>query len=50
VEVFEGAGHWPHLDDPQRFCEVLLDFVTTTPAAAHDRASWRALLSEPDGA
>jgi pimeloyl-ACP methyl ester carboxylesterase len=45
VEVFEGAGHWPHLDDPDRFCAVLLEFLAGTPAAAHDRASWRALLS-----
>ena len=36
VEVFEGAGHWPHLDDPDRFCAVLLDFLATTEAAAHD--------------
>ncbi|HSK54601.1 MAG TPA: alpha/beta fold hydrolase [Jiangellales bacterium] len=29
VEVFESAGHYPHLDDPDRFTRVLLDFVTT---------------------
>jgi pimeloyl-ACP methyl ester carboxylesterase len=49
VEVFEGAGHWPHLDDPERFCTVLLDFLASTPAAAHDRSSWRALLSGQPG-
>jgi pimeloyl-ACP methyl ester carboxylesterase len=50
VEVFQGAGHWPHLDDPDRFCEVLLDFVATTSPACHDRASWRALLAgNPEG-
>ncbi|NYJ05797.1 alpha/beta fold hydrolase [Petropleomorpha daqingensis] len=50
VEVFDGAGHWPHLDDPDRFCEVLLDFVATTSPACHDRASWRALLAgNPEG-
>jgi pimeloyl-ACP methyl ester carboxylesterase len=26
LELFEGAGHFPHLDDPQRFLDVLLDF------------------------
>jgi pimeloyl-ACP methyl ester carboxylesterase len=33
VEVFEGAGHFPHLDDPSRFARVLRDFVAggTTP-------------------
>jgi pimeloyl-ACP methyl ester carboxylesterase len=48
IEVFEGAGHWPHLDDPDRFCAVLLDFLATTTPAAHDRDSWRALLSQDD--
>ena len=48
VEVFDGAGHWPHLDDPDRFCTVLLDFLATTTPAAHDRDSWRALLSQDD--
>jgi len=48
VEVFPGAGHWPHLDDPDRFCTVLLDFLATTTPAAHDRDSWRALLSQDD--
>jgi pimeloyl-ACP methyl ester carboxylesterase len=46
VEVFEGAGHWAHLDDPDRFCDVLLDFLDTTEAAAHDRESWRSLLAQ----
>jgi len=30
VELFEGAGHFPHLDDPDRFAELLLDFMATT--------------------
>jgi pimeloyl-ACP methyl ester carboxylesterase len=50
VEVFEGAGHWPHLDDPARFCSVLLDFLSTTVPADYDRASWRALLSQAEDA
>jgi pimeloyl-ACP methyl ester carboxylesterase len=48
VEVFDGAGHWPHLDDPDRFLTVLLDFLDTTAPASHDRASWRALLSQQE--
>jgi pimeloyl-ACP methyl ester carboxylesterase len=48
VEVFPGAGHWPHLDDPDRFCTVLLDFLATTAPAAHDRESWRALLAQQE--
>jgi pimeloyl-ACP methyl ester carboxylesterase len=46
IEVFRGAGHWAHLDDPDRFCEILLDFLSTTEPAAHDRDSWRALLAQ----
>jgi pimeloyl-ACP methyl ester carboxylesterase len=46
IEVFDGAGHWPHLDEPDRFCDVLLDFVTSTEPAAHDLDSWRRLLSQ----
>ena len=33
LEVFEGAGHFPHLEDPLRFVRVLRTFVAeTTPA------------------
>ena len=46
VEVFQGAGHWPHLDDPDRFCDVLLDFVSSTEPAQHDLDSWRRLLAQ----
>ena len=27
VELFEGAGHYPHLDQPERFAKVLGDFM-----------------------
>jgi pimeloyl-ACP methyl ester carboxylesterase len=30
VELFDGAGHFPHLDDPERFADVLRDFIATT--------------------
>ncbi len=29
VELFEGAGHFPHLDDPERFTELLQEFVVS---------------------
>jgi pimeloyl-ACP methyl ester carboxylesterase len=44
LEIFEGAGHFPHLDDPQRFLDVLLDFIDTTDPADTDPASWRDML------
>ena len=28
VELFEGAGHFPHLDDPDRFARVLREFMS----------------------
>ena len=32
LEIFPGAGHFPYLDDPERFATTLLDFIrTTTP-------------------
>lgn len=32
VELFEGAGHFPHLDDPDRFARVLRAFIAETPS------------------
>ena len=46
VEVFPRAGHWPHLDEPDHFCDVLLDFIATTQPATHDLDSWRKLLAQ----
>ncbi len=33
VELFEKAGHFPHLDDPDRFADLLRDFIATTEPA-----------------
>jgi pimeloyl-ACP methyl ester carboxylesterase len=30
LELFEGVGHYPHCEAPERFVEVLSDFVETT--------------------
>jgi len=41
VELFEGAGHYPHLDDPERFAALLESFVHEdgpTDQAAEDTA------------
>ncbi len=33
LAVFESAGHFPHCDEPQRFTDLLIDFLNrTTPA------------------
>jgi len=36
VELFEGAGHFPHLDDPERFACVLRDFMSADAGAEAD--------------
>jgi pimeloyl-ACP methyl ester carboxylesterase len=46
LEVFEGAGHFPQLDDPPRFAELLTEFVAETKPAVHDTESVRARLVE----
>jgi len=33
LELFEGAGHFPHLDDPVRFVSLLSEFVAGTEPA-----------------
>ena len=33
LEIFEGVGHFPHVEQPDRFVEVITDFVTTTEPA-----------------
>ncbi|MCU1351935.1 MAG: Soluble epoxide hydrolase [Acidimicrobiales bacterium] len=44
LEVFAGAGHFPHRSDPDRFVAVLRDFIATTRPATHRTSDWRAML------
>ena len=44
LELFEQAGHFPHLDEPQRFLDVLLDFIESTDPADVDPGEWRQML------
>jgi pimeloyl-ACP methyl ester carboxylesterase len=43
-EVFAGAGHFPHHAEPERFGQLLLDFVAATEPARHDPDRWTARL------
>jgi len=45
-EVFPGAGHFPHRNDPVRFAEVLRDFLETTEPAFIGEDEARRLLQE----
>jgi pimeloyl-ACP methyl ester carboxylesterase len=33
LEIFEGVGHYPHCEDPERFVAVLVDFIASTKPA-----------------
>lgn len=33
IEIFEAAGHFPHLEEPDRFAAVLNDFIASTSGA-----------------
>jgi pimeloyl-ACP methyl ester carboxylesterase len=41
LTIFENSGHFPHLDEPDRFSDLLAGFVKNTPAATYDRATAR---------
>jgi pimeloyl-ACP methyl ester carboxylesterase len=44
VQVFDGCGHFPHRDRPDRFVRALNRFVDTTEPASYHRGRWRALM------
>lgn len=33
LEIFDGVGHYPHCEAPERFVEVLVDFIASTRPA-----------------
>jgi pimeloyl-ACP methyl ester carboxylesterase len=41
LEIFEGCGHFPHCENPDRFAAVLTDFMNTTEPAAVSADLWR---------
>jgi pimeloyl-ACP methyl ester carboxylesterase len=42
LEIFDGVGHYPHCEAPERFVEVLLDFIASTkPARLSARSARR---------
>ncbi|HEY4896247.1 MAG TPA: alpha/beta fold hydrolase [Solirubrobacteraceae bacterium] len=44
LEVFADSGHFPQLDEPERFLHALSDFVDSTEPAIHNTEDWRELL------
>jgi pimeloyl-ACP methyl ester carboxylesterase len=47
-ELFEGSGHFPHLDDPLRFARTLMHFLDATEPAKLDTGEMRELVLERD--
>jgi pimeloyl-ACP methyl ester carboxylesterase len=45
-EIFARAGHFPHIDEPERFARVLVDFMQTTEPARLDVDALRSRLVE----
>jgi pimeloyl-ACP methyl ester carboxylesterase len=45
LEVFPEAGHFPHVDDPQWFVRVLVDFIEGTKPAEVAPERWRELVA-----
>jgi len=41
-ELFEAAGHFPHLDEPERFVATLEDWIATTQPGRSDDSRFRA--------
>jgi pimeloyl-ACP methyl ester carboxylesterase len=44
LEIFEGAGHYPHREDPQRFVRVLRDFMQSSAPAKLSSVDMQELL------
>jgi pimeloyl-ACP methyl ester carboxylesterase len=44
LEVFSDSGHFPQLDQPERFIDVLAAFIDSTEPAKLDAEGWRELL------
>ncbi len=42
LEIFEGAGHMPQVEQPARFTAVLERFLGENEPARFDREEWRA--------
>jgi pimeloyl-ACP methyl ester carboxylesterase len=46
LEIFDESGHFPHIEEADRFIEVLTDFLDTTPAVQLDERTWQRLLTK----
>jgi pimeloyl-ACP methyl ester carboxylesterase len=49
LEIFDGVGHLPQLEEPTRFVEIVESFVAESEPAGFDREEWRARFAVPRG-
>jgi pimeloyl-ACP methyl ester carboxylesterase len=45
LELFDGVGHYPHCEDPEKFVRVLEAFVDATEPARVSARRWREILT-----
>ena len=46
LEIFDDVGHFPHCEAPERFVDVLVDFVDRTAPTRLSAADWSRLLRQ----
>ncbi len=46
LEIFDEAGHFPHHSDPDRFVELVEQFISRTKPASFDADAWRVRLRQ----
>ena len=44
LELFEGAGHFPFRQEPERFLTTLTQFLDQSEPASYSPADWREVL------
>jgi pimeloyl-ACP methyl ester carboxylesterase len=49
LDIFEGAGHFPFHDDPDRFVEIVERFIDSSEPATYDQELLRGLLRDGAG-
>ncbi len=46
LELFTGCGHFPHVQEPIRFADLLHEFITTTEPSPTSADDYREILVE----
>ena len=49
LQLFERAGHFPHLDEPERFVRTVEDWIATTEPSRPQDGRFRAAVKRQGG-